>query len=64
MPGFLFVQDFEGEMYMPNYCFHMEHPSGRRVLFDLGLRKVCYFEGPLNAPFCWEARRSQSRRLN
>ena len=24
----------------PDYCFLIRHPSGRNVLFDLGLRKV------------------------
>jgi hypothetical protein len=41
MPGFLFVQDYEGEMVLSDYSFLIQHPSnGRKVLFDLGLRKV------------------------
>lgn len=40
MPGFLFVQDFKGDMVMSDWSFLIEHSSGKRVLFDLGLRKV------------------------
>jgi glyoxylase-like metal-dependent hydrolase (beta-lactamase superfamily II) len=25
--------------FSPDYSFHIEHPSGRRILFDLGMRK-------------------------
>lgn len=42
MPAFLLVQDYEGDMLLTDYSFLIEHKgSGRRVLFDLGLRKVC-----------------------
>ena len=27
----------------PDYSFLIRHPSGRNILFDLGLRKVCLF---------------------
>jgi len=40
LPGFLFVKDYEGDMYLPDYAFLLEHEeSGRKVLFDFGLRK-------------------------
>lgn len=40
MPGFLFVQGYSGEMRLSSWNFLIEHPStGRRVLFDLGIRK-------------------------
>lgn len=41
MPAFMFCQDYKGDMLLTDYSFLIEHPSsGRRVLFDLGLRKV------------------------
>ena len=40
MPGFLFVEGFEGDMFMQDWAFLIEHPStGKKVLFDLGLKK-------------------------
>lgn len=42
MPAFMFVQGYKGDMLLTDYSFLIEHRrSGRRVLFDLGLRKVC-----------------------
>jgi hypothetical protein len=40
MPGFLFVQGYKGDMHLEDYSFLIEHPK-ERILFDLGLRKVC-----------------------
>lgn len=41
MPAMMFVQDYEGDMLLTDYSFLIENRSrGRRVLFDLGLRKV------------------------
>lgn len=40
MPGFLFVEGFEGDMYMQDWAFLIEHPpSGKKLLFDLGLKR-------------------------
>lgn len=41
MPAMMFVHDYEGNMLLTDYSFLIEHrSSGRRILFDMGLRKV------------------------
>lgn len=50
MPAFMFVQDYKGDMLLTDYSFLIEHrPSGRRVLFDLGLRKVSLYSVNIRA---------------
>jgi hypothetical protein len=31
--------------HSPDYSFLIRHPSGKNVLFDLGMRKVCHVAG-------------------
>lgn len=58
MPAFMFVQDYKGDMLLTDYSFLIEHQSsGRRVLFDLGLRKVRTSLTVI--PFCASKHRSQ-----
>jgi glyoxylase-like metal-dependent hydrolase (beta-lactamase superfamily II) len=39
--NFLLLPDVGGQEYIhfPSYVFLVQHPSGRKVLFDLGIRK-------------------------
>lgn len=40
------VPGFETALPAPSYCFLLEHPSGKKVLFDLGIRKDWYNLAP------------------
>ncbi|KAK9893728.1 hypothetical protein P389DRAFT_174556 [Cystobasidium minutum MCA 4210] len=52
MPAFMFCQDYKGDMLLTDYSFLIEHPSsGRRVLFDLGLRKDLKYPSKLDKMF-------------
>jgi len=31
----------EARQYCPDFSFLITHPSGKKALFDLGMRKVC-----------------------
>ena len=33
------VEGFEGHASVPSLCFLLEHPSGRKLVWDLGIRK-------------------------
>lgn len=33
----------KARQFSPDFSFLISHPSGEHILFDLGLRKVCYY---------------------
>lgn len=33
----------KARQFSPDFSFLISHPSGEHILFDLGMRKVCYY---------------------
>jgi hypothetical protein len=41
---------YKARQFSPDFSFLIRHPSGTNLLFDLGMRKVCYPPAPIFPP--------------